>query len=75
MTYSDTLKAYLSKEDVTQAVFAEMIKKKQATVNRYVAGVRFPDADTARDIENATNGGVPFAVWQTEFLQRSGVAA
>ncbi len=73
-TYANSLKAYLE-GDVTQAGLAEKIGKTQVAVARYAGGLRFPDADTARAIEAATNGAVPFAIWRGEFEQRSGLAA
>ncbi|GAO78675.1 hypothetical protein SC1_01984 [Sphingopyxis sp. C-1] len=54
---------------------ADSIGKTQVAVTRYAGGGRFPDADTARAIEAATNGKVPFALWRSEFEQRSGLAA
>jgi transcriptional regulator with XRE-family HTH domain len=73
-TYSHSLKAYL-KGGVTQAELADKIGKTQVAVARYASGDRFPDAATAREIEIATSGAVPFAVWRAEFEQRSGLAA
>lgn len=73
-TYSNTLKAFLA-EGVTHADLADSIGKTQVAVTRYAGGGRFPDADTARAIEAATNGKVPFALWRSEFEQRSGLAA
>lgn len=74
-TYAKSLKAYLAGDDVTQSGLAEQIGKTQVAVARYAAGHRFPDADTARSIETATKGTVPFALWRSEFEQRSGLAA
>lgn len=70
-SYSDTLKAYLA--DKRQADFADAIGTTQASVNRYVNKVRFPEADIARRIDEATGGEVSFAIWQAEFLQRAGI--
>lgn len=74
-TYANSLKAYLAGDGVTQSDLAERIGKTQVAIARYVGGHRFPDADTARSIESATNGAVPFALWRSEFEQRSGLAA
>jgi transcriptional regulator with XRE-family HTH domain len=74
-TYSSTLRAFLESETTTQASFAEAIQKTQAAVNRYANGVRFPDAETARAIDAASNGKVPFSAWQAEFMSRAGIAA
>jgi transcriptional regulator with XRE-family HTH domain len=73
-TYANSLKAYLEGA-VTQAGLAEKIGKTQVAVARYAGGLRFPDAETARAIEAATDGAVPFAIWRSEFEQRSGLAA
>ncbi|WP_311271253.1 transcriptional regulator [Sphingobium sp. WCS2017Hpa-17] len=75
MSYRDALAAFLSKEENTESALAAKVGRTQAAINRYRRGVRFPDADTARSIEEQTGGAVPFAVWQTEFLARSGIAA
>jgi transcriptional regulator with XRE-family HTH domain len=74
-TYANTLDAYLKRPDVTQQSLADAIGKTQPAVHRYCEGDRFPDADTARKIEAATGGAVPFSLWQAEFLARSGLAA
>jgi len=44
-------------------------------VTRYANGKRFPDADTARAIDDATDGAVPFDAWRAEFERRSGLVA
>jgi transcriptional regulator with XRE-family HTH domain len=74
-SYKDTLAAFLDKEENTESVLAEKVGRSQAAINRYRRGVRFPDAETARLIEQHTAGAVPFAVWQSDFLERAGIAA
>lgn len=74
-TYADALKAYLDQPGNTESALAEAIGKTQPAVHRYRGGLRFPDADTARAIDRATDGEVPFSLWQAEFLSRSGIAA
>ena len=74
-TYANSLKAYLAGDDITQSGLADQIGKTQVAVARYAGGHRFPDADTARSIEIATGGAVPFSLWRSEFEQRSGLAA
>lgn len=74
-TYRDALAAYLDRPDCTETALADAIGKTQPTVNRYRNGERFPDADTARLIEQHTGGVVAFVLWQGEFLSRSGIAA
>jgi transcriptional regulator with XRE-family HTH domain len=75
MTYHETLDAFLSAGSMSETDLATAIGKAQGSVNRYRNKARFPDADTARLIDRATGGKVPFAVWQAEFLARSGIAA
>ena len=72
-TYANSLKAYLKGDDVTQSGLADQIGKTQVAVARYAGGNRFPDADTARSIDAATSGAVPFALWRSEFERRSGL--
>jgi hypothetical protein len=74
-TYAATLDAYLRRSENTQQKLADAIGKTQPAVHRYRVADRFPDADTAREIDKATAGEVPFALWQAEFLSRSGIAA
>lgn len=73
-TYAPALKSFLE-NGVLHAALADKIGKTQASVTRYANGDRFPDADTARQIEAATGGKVPFSLWRAEFEQRSGLAA
>lgn len=73
-TYRDALGAFLSLPGNDEIKLAEQVGCTQATINRYRHGKRFPDAENARAIDRATAGAVPFALWQTEFLQRSGLA-
>ncbi|WP_066795136.1 helix-turn-helix domain-containing protein [Sphingomonas soli] len=62
--YRKALAAYLAPEDRTQETLANSVGCSQAAINRYVNGIRFPDAAIAREIDKATAGFVPFAVWQ-----------
>lgn len=73
-TYRDALGAFLSRPENDEISLAGSVGCTQATINRYRHGKRFPDADTARAIDKATEGTVPFALWQSEFMQRSGLA-
>lgn len=74
-TYQQTLNAYLKRDGNTESGLADAINRSQPAVNRYRKGERFPDADTARAIETATGGAVPFSIWHAEFLGKSGIAA
>ena len=71
--YQKALAAYLEPADRTQAALADKIGKTQAAINRYVNGARFPDAQTARQIHDATDGAVPFELWQSAALTRLGI--
>ena len=73
MTYRQALTAFLSREENAETNLAERVGRSQAAINRYRNGKRFPDAETARLIERHTDGEVSFAVWQAEFLSRSGI--
>lgn len=75
MTYQQSLSEFLSREENAEKALAGRIGKSQAAINRYRNGKRFPDAETAKLIERETAGEVPFAVWQQEFLARSGLTA
>ena len=75
MTYTEQLAAWLSEPGRNEHAMALAIGKAQPTVNRYRNGKLLPDAATARLIDAHTCGLVPYAVWQGEFLRRSGIAA
>lgn len=75
MSYQHTLASFLSREENAEKGLAEKVGRSQAAINRYRNGKRFPDADTARLIDQHTDGEVPFAVWQADFMARSGLAA
>jgi len=74
-SYSTAIERYLAPADRTQAKLADAIKTSQAAVSRYANGERFPDAATAREIDKATDGEVPFSLWQQEMAQRVGLDA
>lgn len=69
------LDAFLKGFEGGEITFAKAVGCTQATINRYRNGKRFPDAATARLIDEKSDGAVPFDVWQGEFLSRSGIAA
>lgn len=73
--YQSALQAFLKKDGVRQVDIAAKIGKPQPTLNRYARGKRFPDADTARAIDSATDGAVPFALWQSVKLAELGIEA
>lgn len=74
-TYQAALAEYLKPDTRKQAELASAINRSQAAVSRYVTGERFPGALTAREIDRATGGAVPFEMWQREAAQRIGIAA
>lgn len=71
--YRKALGAYLEPDSRTQEALATAIKRSQPSVNRYVNGERWPDAITARAINAATEGAVPFDLWQRVTMQRFGM--
>lgn len=71
--YQTALKHYLARPEVKQEALAEEIGRSQPAVHRYANGTRFPDADTARLIDRATKGVVPFALWQSVAMDRLGI--
>ena len=70
--YRRALSAYL--EGRTQEELAIRIGHKQPIINRYVKGERFPTAKMARKIHDATDGRVPFALWQQVAIEKLGIA-
>lgn len=73
--YQSALRHFLSREGIRQEDVAAKINKSQPALNRYAKGLRFPDADTARKIDEATGGVVPFELWQSVAMERMGIAA
>lgn len=73
--YSTALKHFLALDGVRQCDVAARIGRSQPALHRYANGHRFPDAETARRIETATDGIVPFALWQSVAMARLGVGA
>lgn len=74
MTYQQALAAFLAHAENAETALAERVGKSQAAINRYRNGKRFPDAETARLIDRETRGQVSFAIWQSDFLARSGLS-
>lgn len=74
-SYNALLDAYLSRDGNTEKALADAVNKTQPAIHRYRKGERFPDADTARQIDQITAGEVPFGTWHSEFLAKSGLAA
>lgn len=71
--YAAALDAYLTEEKVRQEDLAARIRRSQVAVSRYANGARFPDADTARAIEQATDGVIAFSLWQATAIERFGI--
>lgn len=74
-TFQQALSDWLAQDGNTQTSLAAAIGKTQVAVRRYALGERFPDAETARLIDQMTGGAVPYETWCTDFLKRSGIAA
>lgn len=70
--YSKALSAYLEPADRTQEALAAEIGHAQPTIARYANG-RFPSAEVARKIHQATEGAVPFELWQQVAIERFGI--
>jgi DNA-binding transcriptional regulator YdaS (Cro superfamily) len=71
--YSKALAAYLRRTGTSQATLAAKIGCNQPSVHRLVTGVRLPRKELARNIEKATEGEVPFALWQTAKIEQLGI--
>jgi transcriptional regulator with XRE-family HTH domain len=71
--YQSALRHFLGRDGVKQDDFAAKIKRSQPALNRYARGHRFPDAETAKLIDEATEGVVPFKLWQSVALERLGI--
>ncbi len=69
-SYSDKLRAYLgtAKQDEIAAKWGCT----QPTVSRYERGDRFPNREMALKIDKATDGDLPFSLWEAEALKRLG---
>jgi transcriptional regulator with XRE-family HTH domain len=65
-----TLDEYLKQSGLSQAAFGARVGLPQATISRYVSGTRFPDKETVRRIEAATDGAVMPADWYGEPVLR-----
>ena len=57
------LKDYLTKKDLSQAQFSEMIGVSQSFVSQLVNGERLPSLTIATKIRVATNGAVTESDW------------
>jgi hypothetical protein len=73
--FQHSLTEWLAIDGNTQNGLGAAIGVTQVAIHRYAAGSRFPDVDTARKIDAATAGAVPFSDWQADFLERSGITA
>lgn len=71
--YAAALAAHLTAHNVKQDELAGKIDRTQVAVSRYVNGARFPDLETARLIDTATEGSVPLSLWQRVALGRLGI--
>lgn len=73
--YQTALARFLDNPDVKQEDIAGKVGVSQAAINRYARGKRFPNAETAKEIERATGGCVAFALWQSVAAEKFGIAA
>ena len=58
---------------MTEAVLAETVNASQPAINRYRNAERFPNAEIAQRIHDATGGAVSFDTWRDEFMRKSGI--
>jgi len=58
-----TLQEFIKFNGLTAEGFGKLVGAKQATINRYVNGKRFPSPEMIRKIEAATGGQVAVADW------------
>lgn len=72
MDYTATLKEFIRAAGITQAELADKAGITQVSISRYVNG-RLPDIDAARALDTASDGNVPFALWQSEQAARLGL--
>lgn len=71
--YPSALRTWLERPERTQIALAEAVGTTQASIARYAAGQRFPEADLARKIDEATGGEVSFTLWQRAAMARLGI--
>jgi len=71
--YSKALDAYLRRTRITQMAFALLAGSSQTGVCQYANGQRFPSKRVARNIDIATEGAVPYALWQAAAVERLGI--
>lgn len=71
-TYAASLDAYLRRPENKVIDFAEAVGTHQPNITRYRLGHRFPSAEVARKIDDASRGEVSFELWREEFLARTG---
>lgn len=57
------LKAYIAREGITFAAFAERVETSVGNLSRIASGQQRPSTALALRIERATDGDVPFDSW------------
>lgn len=71
--YGEALAAFLQSKSISQADFARQIGSSQPMVCHYAQGRKLPRKAGARRIDEATEGQVPFNLWQIVALDRAGI--
>jgi transcriptional regulator with XRE-family HTH domain len=71
--YSEALAAFLKSNSISQAKFARQVESSQPTICHYAQGVKLPRKAVARKIDEATNGQVPFNLWQIVAIERADI--
>lgn len=75
MARPNPLAAYLAKNKLSVAEFAELVGAHRSQIHRAMRDTRHPSLALAFKIEKATNGAVPASVWAKRTLRGSSVAA
>lgn len=71
--YSEALAAFLKSSGLSQAKFADQVGSSQPTICHYAQGVKLPRKRVAQRIDAATEGKVPFNLWQIVAIERADI--
>jgi transcriptional regulator with XRE-family HTH domain len=72
--YSEALRQYLERADITQQKLADQAGCSQAAICRYADGARFPDRPTADRLDDISKGEIPITLWRIVAAERAGLA-
>lgn len=71
--YSEALAAFLKSSKTSQASFARQVGCSQPTICHYAQGVKLPRKRIAKSIDEASEGQVPFHLWQKAAIDRADI--